>query len=89
VVWLGTSNIGHDLVFEFCKALSGTGVSHEEYLELVRLLRPKVSQCLGVRQTTFGACKCVPTRLGFIKFTCHGSAPVCAIYRSRIDGDRN
>jgi hypothetical protein len=92
VVWLGTSNIGHELVFEFCKTLSGAGVSHEEYLELVRLLRPKVSQCLGVRQTTFGACTCVPTlnyRLGFIKFTCHGSASVCAIHRSRIAGDRN
>ena len=62
VIWLGTSNIGHDFVFEFCKTLSGASVSPEEYLELVRLLRPKVSQCLGVRPI-FGACKCVPTNL--------------------------
>ena len=61
MVWLGTSNIGHDLVFEFCRTLSGASVSPEEYLELIRLLRPKASECLGVRRTTF--IKCVPTNL--------------------------
>jgi hypothetical protein len=48
VIWLGTSNIGHDLVFEFCDALSSRTVNREEYQELVRLLRPKISKNLGV-----------------------------------------
>jgi hypothetical protein len=56
VVWLCTSNIGHDLVFEFCDALSGRTFSHDDYQELVRLLRPKISQSLGVRETSFCFC---------------------------------
>jgi hypothetical protein len=48
VIWLGTSNIGHELIFEFCGSLPGTNVTREEYLELAQLLRPTVSQGLGV-----------------------------------------
>lgn len=47
VIWLGTSNIGHDLVLE-----SGKNITREEYLELVQLLRPGISHSLGVRNTT-------------------------------------
>lgn len=50
VIWLGTSNIGHELIFEFCGSLSGTNVTREEYLKLAQLLRPCVSQGLGVRK---------------------------------------
>ena|SRR5712691_2737432 len=53
VIWLGTSNIGHELIFEFCGSLSGTNVTREGYLKLAQLLRPYVSQGLGVRKISF------------------------------------
>ncbi|KAI0005909.1 P-loop containing nucleoside triphosphate hydrolase protein [Russula compacta] len=64
VIWLGTSNIGHDLVFEFCGSLSGTKVTREEYLELAQLLRPRISQNLGA-----SLCSRVTTMLPFVPFT--------------------
>jgi ATP-dependent Clp protease ATP-binding subunit ClpA len=50
VVWLGTSNIGHDLVFEHheARARPDEVMSREEYVELMGLLRPRVSERLGV-----------------------------------------
>ena len=53
VIWLGTSNIGHELIFKFCGSLSGTSATREEYLELAQLLRPCISQSLGVRKHVF------------------------------------
>ncbi|KAH9180428.1 hypothetical protein EDB89DRAFT_2110547 [Lactarius sanguifluus] len=64
VVWLGTSNIGHDLVFEFCETSLGAGVSHEEYLELMQLLRPQISRCLGASLSSR-----VTAVLPFVPFT--------------------
>ncbi|SRR6266436_4522775 len=52
VIWLGTSNIGHDLVFECCGSSSGKTMTREEYLELAQLLRPEISHSLGVCNTT-------------------------------------
>lgn len=51
VVWLGTSNIGHDLVFEHheARAQPDEVMSREEYVALMGLLRPRVSKGLGVR----------------------------------------
>ena len=50
VVWLGTSNIGHDMILKYQEArqCSQEPFSQEEYIELMGLLRPKVSECLGV-----------------------------------------
>ena len=50
VIWLGTSNIGHELVFEHHenRAEPDKRMSREEYLELTSMLRPRVSHCLGV-----------------------------------------
>ena len=50
VIWLGTSNIGHDLVFEHQekRPAPGTQLSREEYVDLMGLLRPRVSDRLGV-----------------------------------------
>jgi hypothetical protein len=53
VIWLSTSNIGHELIFEFPGSLSVTGMTREGYLELAQLLRPSISQSLGVRKTCF------------------------------------
>ncbi|KAI9508444.1 P-loop containing nucleoside triphosphate hydrolase protein [Russula earlei] len=64
VIWLGTSNVGHDLVFEFCGSLPGSNLSRNKYLELARLLRPKISQSLGASLSSR-----VTTMLPFVPFT--------------------
>lgn len=53
VVWLGTSNVGHDLVFKHheSRARSGDLMAREEYVELMGLMRPLVSERLGVSKT--------------------------------------
>lgn len=50
VIWLGTSNIGHDLVFTHRDARKNPEepMSRQEYVELMSLLRPQVSEKLGV-----------------------------------------
>lgn len=58
VIWLGTSNVGHDLVLRFEKERADREkkegkreeemLSREEYVKLMKLLRPKVSEKLGV-----------------------------------------
>ena len=50
VIWLGTSNIGHDLVFQHMETQKDPEqlMSREEYVKLMALLRPRVSQQLGV-----------------------------------------
>lgn len=50
VIWLGTSNIGHDLVFEHQgnREDPEAPMSREDYVDLMGLLRPCVSQRLGV-----------------------------------------
>nr|VWP02094.1 F-box and WD domain protein [Ganoderma boninense] len=49
VIWLGTSNIGHDLVFEHQdkRPTPETQLSREEYIDLMALLRPRASDRLG------------------------------------------
>lgn len=51
VIWIGTSNVGHDLVFQHRDTRKNTEdlMSREEYVALMALLRPKVSERLGVR----------------------------------------
>lgn len=55
VVWLGTSNVGHDLVFKHSESRARPDdlMSREEYVELMGLLRPLVSERLGVSSTEF------------------------------------
>lgn len=50
VIWLGTSNIGHDMVFEHqaSRTCPDEQMSRDEYVDLMKLLRPKVSERLGV-----------------------------------------
>ena len=53
VIWLGTSNIGHDLVFQHLETRKNPEqlMTREEYINLMSLLRPKVSRQLGVCMT--------------------------------------
>ncbi|KAG7446255.1 P-loop containing nucleoside triphosphate hydrolase protein [Guyanagaster necrorhizus] len=48
-IWLGTSNIGQDLVFEYHESLEHPNkvMSREEYVKLMSLLRPRVSRRLS------------------------------------------
>ena len=57
VIWLGTSNIGHDLVFQHQETRSNPEqlMSREEYINLMALLRPKISEQLGVCCSLFFA----------------------------------
>ncbi|KAF8921812.1 P-loop containing nucleoside triphosphate hydrolase protein [Mucidula mucida] len=66
VVWLGTSNIGHDLVFEYHDSLKHPNqtMSREEYVELMAQLRPRVSDRLGASVLSR-----VTTILPFVPFT--------------------
>lgn len=49
IIWLGTSNIGHELVFGYHENRSEQDKQMtREDLELTGLLRPRVSHCLGV-----------------------------------------
>ena len=50
VIWIGTSNIGQDLVFEHHAKHSNPDsiVSKAEYRELMNALRPRVTDKLGV-----------------------------------------
>ncbi|PFH51698.1 hypothetical protein AMATHDRAFT_141986 [Amanita thiersii Skay4041] len=75
VVWLGTSNIGHNLIFEYCNARGHADepVLREEYVELMGLLRPKVSERLGASVLSR-----VTTVLPFIPFTSEEKKVICS-----------
>lgn len=66
VIWLGTSNIGHDLVFEHQSSRHSPEeqMSREEYVDLMKMLRPKVSERLGPSLLSR-----VTTVLPFVPFT--------------------
>lgn len=51
VVWLGTSNVGHDVVAEHHAKRDNPDLlmSREEYLQLMNLVREPVSKHMGVR----------------------------------------
>jgi ATP-dependent Clp protease ATP-binding subunit ClpA len=55
VVWLGTSNVGHDVVSEHHakRNLPDELMSREEYLALIKLIREPVSKHMGVRWQRF------------------------------------
>ncbi|KIJ16854.1 hypothetical protein PAXINDRAFT_75169, partial [Paxillus involutus ATCC 200175] len=66
VIWLGTSNIGHEMVFEHQhnRTEPDKQMTREEYLELTDILRPRVSHCLGASLVSR-----VTTVLPFVPFT--------------------
>lgn len=70
VIWLGTSNIGHDIIFQHQESRNNPEemMSREEYLEIMGLLRPKVSERLGVCNVPLSYAD------GRVDLTCHLSA---------------
>ncbi|KAG6906517.1 hypothetical protein DXG01_013482 [Tephrocybe rancida] len=84
VVWLGTSNIGQDLVFEHhnARALPDELMSKGEYTELMALLRPRVSERLGTSILSR-----VTTALPFVPFTPEERRAICYEALHTIAGD--
>ncbi|OJT10928.1 hypothetical protein TRAPUB_12549 [Trametes pubescens] len=75
VIWLGTSNIGHDLVFEHqdSRPAPQTQLSREEYIDLMALLRPRVSDRLGASLLSR-----VTVVLPFVAFTAEEKLAIAA-----------
>ncbi|KAG2116386.1 P-loop containing nucleoside triphosphate hydrolase protein [Suillus clintonianus] len=75
VIWLGTSNIGHDLVFEHQDSRQDPSkpVTREEYRDLMNLSRPHVSQCLGASLLSR-----VTTVLPFVPFSMEEKMAIAA-----------
>ncbi|KAF8891328.1 P-loop containing nucleoside triphosphate hydrolase protein [Infundibulicybe gibba] len=75
VIWLGTSNVGHELVFEHRESREHPDklMSREEYVELMGLLRPRVSERLGASILSR-----VTTVLPFVPFTEDEKKAICS-----------
>ncbi|KZP08725.1 P-loop containing nucleoside triphosphate hydrolase protein [Athelia psychrophila] len=84
VIWLGTSNIGHDLVFDHNEARPDphAPITRPEYLELTGLLRPKVSSRLGASLLSR-----VTTVLPFVPFSKDEKKAVAAEALYTLGGD--
>ncbi|TEB39625.1 hypothetical protein FA13DRAFT_1750971 [Coprinellus micaceus] len=84
VVWLCTSNIGHDLVFDHWAARENQGeiLSREEFLELVALLRPRVSERLGASVLSR-----ITSVLPFVPFTPEEKRALCAEAVYQLGGE--
>lgn len=56
VVWIATSNIGHEAVPRYCRERENPEVSlsRDEYVKLMDDLRPQVLDGLGVRVKSIG-----------------------------------
>ncbi|KAJ6490768.1 P-loop containing nucleoside triphosphate hydrolase protein [Mycena vitilis] len=75
VVWLGTSNVGHDVVSEHHtkRAQPEELMSREEYLQLMNLIREPVSKHMGASVLSR-----VTTVLPFVPFTNEEQTAICA-----------
>ncbi|KAJ7907334.1 P-loop containing nucleoside triphosphate hydrolase protein [Mycena leptocephala] len=75
VVWLGTSNVGHDVVSEHHakRNLPDELMSREEYLALIKLIREPVSKHMGASVLSR-----VTTVLPFVPFTQDEQTAICA-----------
>ncbi|KAJ7154208.1 P-loop containing nucleoside triphosphate hydrolase protein [Mycena filopes] len=75
VVWLGTSNVGHDVVSEHHSArpLPDELMTREEYVTLMNLVRVPVSKHMGASVLSR-----VTTVLPFVPFTRHEQTAICA-----------
>ena len=52
VIWIATANTGHQLVFDHQaqREDSDAPMDRKEYMELINLFRPDVTECLGVSE---------------------------------------
>ncbi|PCH37687.1 nucleoside triphosphate hydrolase protein [Wolfiporia cocos MD-104 SS10] len=75
VIWLGTSNIGHDLVFEHQRERANPDATmlREEYVDLMAMLRPRVSEKLGASLLSR-----VTTVLPFVPFSADEKMAIAA-----------
>jgi hypothetical protein len=54
VIWIATANTGHQLVFDHQAQRTDPGapMDRKEYVELINMLRPDATKCLGVSDST-------------------------------------
>lgn len=84
VIWLGTSNIGHELVFDHHRNRPEPDkqMTREEYFQLMEMLRPRVSDCLGASLLSR-----VTTVLPFTPFTLEEKKAIAAEAVYSLGGD--
>ncbi|KDQ33054.1 hypothetical protein PLEOSDRAFT_1060740 [Pleurotus ostreatus PC15] len=84
VIWLGTSNVGQELVFDHhaARAEPETLMSREEYVQLMALLRPRVSEQLGTSILSR-----VTTVLPFVTFTMDEKMAIASEALHTLAGD--
>ncbi|KAF4615198.1 hypothetical protein D9613_002613 [Agrocybe pediades] len=84
VIWLGTSNIGHDLVFQHAASRKNPEepMSREEYVALMGLLRPKVSERLGTSLLSR-----ITTVLPFVPFSLEEKKAICSEALHTLGGE--
>jgi len=85
VIWFGTSNIGEDLVFDYnaSRRDPDAATTREEYIELMSLLRPRVSARLGASLLSH-----VTTVLPFIPFAQNEKMAITAEALYFLAGER-
>ncbi|KIM86341.1 hypothetical protein PILCRDRAFT_816275 [Piloderma croceum F 1598] len=85
VIWLGTSNVGEDLVFDYDASRHNpeTATTREEYIELISLLRPRVSARLGASLLSR-----VTTVLPFVPFSQDEKMAITAEALYSLGGDQ-
>jgi len=85
VIWLGTSNIGEDLVFDYNASRLDPDVvtTRDEYIELMGLLRPRVSARLGASLLSR-----VTTVLPFVPFSQDEKIAITAEALHSLAGER-
>ncbi|KAJ6526273.1 P-loop containing nucleoside triphosphate hydrolase protein [Mycena vulgaris] len=84
VVWLGTSNVGHDVVSQHhaSRTLPDELMSREEYVQLMNLVREPVSKHMGASVLSR-----VTTVLPFVPFTREEQAAICSEAFHALAGD--
>ncbi|KIM79757.1 hypothetical protein PILCRDRAFT_98157 [Piloderma croceum F 1598] len=85
VIWLGTSNVGEDLVFDYDASRHNpeTATTREEYIELISLLRPRVSAQSGASLLSR-----VTTVLPFVPFSRDENMAITAETLYSLGGDQ-
>jgi len=85
VIWLGTSNIGEDLIFDYNASRQDpeSATTREEYVKLMGLLRPRVSARLGASLLSR-----VTTVLPFVPFSQDEKMAITAEALYSLAGER-
>lgn len=88
VIWIATANTGHQLVFDHQsqRADPDSAMDRKEYMELINLFRPDVTECLGVSEllclSSLGLLTS-RTNIGFVGFSRNDRPPFRSLHSRR------